>query len=120
MIAEHKEHKDAEPLKISGETVKDVLEYCGVSDERVQSFEDKYNTAFGEGAKLSPKNIINDKQFEVKMPDITIKVKPEQSHLIQTKIIDGVKYIMIRVEDNVEVNGVNINIKQDDKGGKEE
>ena len=54
------------------------------------------------------------------MPDITIKVKPEQSHLIQTKIIDGVKYIMIRVEDNVEVNGVNINIKQDDKGGKEE
>ncbi|MGN1481323.1 DUF4317 domain-containing protein [Porcipelethomonas sp.] len=110
MIAEHKANKDEQPLSISRETVKDVLEYCGVSQEHVKSFEEKYNSSFGEDTQLSPKNIVDSKQFEVKMPDITIKVNPEQSHLVQTRIIDGVKYIMIRADENVEVNGVNINI----------
>ena len=45
-------------------------------------------------------------------PDVTIKVNPERSDLISTQIIDGVKYILIRTEnDNVELNGVNIHIK---------
>lgn len=46
------------------------------------------------------------------MPDITIKVNPERPDLIKTQIIDGQKYIMIKADENVEVNGVNINITQ--------
>lgn len=50
-------------------------------------------------------------QFEVRTPDIIIKVSPERSDLIKTQIIDRQKmYIMIRAEDNVEVNGVPIKI----------
>ena len=43
-----------------------------------------------------------------------IKVAPDRSDLIETRIIDGVKYIMVCADEDVEVNGVNIHI-----GGKE-
>lgn len=54
--------------------------------------------------------MVDVKQFEVRTPDIVIKVSPERSDLIKTQIIDGKKYILIRAEDNVEVNGVPIKI----------
>ena len=53
--------------------------------------------------------------FEVKTPDVTITVKPECSDLIETRIIGGVKYILICADENVEVNGVSINIKESEK-----
>ena len=59
---------------------------------------------------MRPQNLVDVKQFEVRTPDIIIKVSPERSDLIKTQIIDGKKYIMIRAEDNVEVNGVPIKI----------
>ena len=42
------------------------------------------------------------------LPEVTIRVKPQARDLVQTKIIDGIKYILIRAEDSVEVNGVSI------------
>ena len=59
---------------------------------------------------MRPQNLVDVKQFEVRTPDIVIKVSPDRSDLIKTQIIDGKKYIMIRAEDNVEVNGVPIKI----------
>lgn len=110
MITEHKERKEEAPLVISKNTVKDVLSYCGVAEPHKDEFDKKFDNEFGENTELSPKNIIDVKKFEVCTPDITIKVNPERKDLVKTRIIDGVKYIMIRADDNVEVNGVNINI----------
>ena len=42
---------------------------------------------------------------------MSIKVNPERSDLIETRVIGGVKYILICADENVEVNGVNINIE---------
>ena len=50
----------------------------------------------------------NEKQFEVRTPDVTIKVSPERAGLIETRVIDGVSYILIRADDGVQVNGVDI------------
>ncbi len=110
MITEHKENKQEEPLVISKRNMTDVLEYCGVGEERINEFTEKYDNHFGADTQISPKNIIDIKKFEVSTTDITIKVNPERKDLVKTQIIDGVKYIMIRADENVEVNGVNINI----------
>ena len=67
---------------------------------------------FGFDAELHPKNIINNKQFLINTPDVSIKVNPERSDLIETRIIGGVKYILICADENVEVNGVNIHIAE--------
>lgn len=38
---------------------------------------------------------------------------PKFSYLVQTKVIDGRKYILIAADSGVEVNGVGINITED-------
>lgn len=110
IIEEHKTNKVREPLVISKNTVKDVLEECGVSESHMAAFEEKYDAEFGVDSEISPRNIIDNKQFEVCTPEVTIHVKPEHSGLVETRIIDGRKYILIRADDGVEVNGVSINI----------
>lgn len=110
MIEEHKANKEAEPLVLSKGAVKSVLASCGVSEEHVEAFEGQYDTAFGAETDIRPRNIVDGKQFEVRTPDVTIRVNPERSDLVETRVIDGKKYILIRAEEGVEVNGVNIHI----------
>ena len=106
----HKQSKAAEPLLVSKEQVTTALKSCGVSDAHVSKFSVNYDEAFGLDAQLHPKNIINNKKIEITTPDVSIKVNPERSDLIETRVIGGVKYILICADDNVEVNGVNIHI----------
>lgn len=106
----HKESKDAEALLVRKEEVKDVLTSCGVSDAHIAKFSVDYDDEFGFEAELFPKNIIDNKRFTVKTPDVTIQVAPDRMDLIETRVIGGVKYILINAEEDVEVNGVSIHI----------
>lgn len=107
MIEEHKLNKEEEPLVISKHTVKAVLKSCGVKEDHVTAFEERYDEAFGEDASLSPRNLV-DSKVEVRTPDVTIQVNPDRGDLIETRVINGAKYILIRADEGVEVNGVNI------------
>ena len=106
----HKEAKVPEPLMISKEEVKDVLASCGVTEPHIAKFSVEYDEAFGFEAQLHPKNIIDDRKFEIHTPDVSIKVAPDRSDLIETRVIGGVKYILINADEDVEVNGVSIHI----------
>ncbi len=106
----HKESKIPEALLVSKEDVKEVLNTCGVSEEHMAKFSVDYDETFGFEAALHPKNIIDNKRVEIKTPDVSIKVAPDRTDLIETRVIGGVKYILINAEENVEVNGVNIHI----------
>lgn len=113
MIKEHKENKAEEPLTLSREEIKAVLENSGVSNEKVTSFGEKFDEEFGSDMTLSPKTLIDKAQFEVKTPDVKIQVNPERTDLLETRIIDGSRYILIRAGDGVEVNGVPIRITEE-------
>lgn len=108
----HKEAKVPEPLMIAKADVKEALASCGVSEEHLAKFSVDYDEAFGFEADLHPKNIIDNKHFEIKTPDVSIKVDPARADLIETRVIGGVKYIMICADENVEVNGVSIHIDE--------
>lgn len=110
MIEAHKVNKDPEPLLISRQEVAKVLELSGVSEEHLISFEEKYDEAFGPGLTVSPKNLVNTRQFELRTPDVVIKVNPERSDLIETRTINGCKYILISADAGVEVNGVQVQV----------
>lgn len=114
MIEEHKVNKETEPLVISKGTVKSMLTACGVAGEQVQAFDEQYTEGFGD-ASLSPKNLVETRKFEVTTPDVTIRVNPERSDLIETRVIDGARYILIRADEGVEVNGVSIRIAEDEE-----
>ena len=111
-IEMHMESKVADPLLISKEQVKTSLKSCGISEAHVAKFSVDYDEAFGFEAELHPKNIIDKNKFEIKTPDVSIKVNPERSDLIETRIIGGVKYIMICADEDVEVNGVSIHFDE--------
>ena len=111
----HKEAKVPEPLMIAKADVKEALASCGVSEEHLAKFSVDYDETFGFEADLHPKNIIDSKRFEIKTPDVSIKVDPTRSDLIETRVIGGVKYIMICADENVEVNGVSIHIDEEQK-----
>lgn len=112
MIDTHKENREEEPLVISKTTVKDILTSCGVTEEHVTKFDKKYDEAFGENAELAPQNIIDRNNFQLRTPDVIVKVDPAKSDVVETRVIDGTKYILIRADNDVEVNGVNIKIKK--------
>ena len=83
---------------------------CGVAGERVEAFDGQYDEAFGADFGLSPRNLVDPKQLEVRTPDVTIHVNPERSDLVETRMIEGTRYILIRANEGVEVNGVSIQI----------
>ncbi len=110
MVQEHKITKQEEPLRLSKTTFKNVLKNCGIADSKVENFESTFDERFGKNAEFAPQSIIDIKKFEVATPYVSIKVDPERSDLISTQIINGSRYILIRANDGVEVNGVNIDI----------
>ena len=110
----HKESRVPDPLLLGKEEVKEVLSSCGVSEPCIAKFSVDYDSAFGFEADLHPKNIIDNRKFEIKTPDVSIKVAPDKTDLIETRVIGGVKYLLICAEENVEVNGVSIHIGEKD------
>jgi hypothetical protein len=109
----HKESRVAEPLLVDKQQVKAALQECGVSEEHMAKFSVEFDEVFGHEALLHPRNIIDNKKFEIHTPDVSIKVDPSRADLIETRIIGGVKYILICADEDVEVNGVSIHIGED-------
>ena len=109
-IEMHKESKIPDPLLIAKDDVKQALAACGVPEKNIAKFSVSYDETFGADAQLHPKNIIDHKKFEIVTPDVSIKVSPDRSDLIQTRTIGGIKYLLICADENVEVNGVPIHI----------
>jgi hypothetical protein len=57
-----------------------------------------------------PTNISAGKQVVISTPEATIKVKAEFADIVETRIIDGTKYILVRADGPVAVNGIEIEI----------
>lgn len=111
LIQEHKESRDKEPLYLSKPELNQVLKASGVSEEKIKAFDQGFDETFGELADLSPKNLVDTNKFHLNTPDVKIQVAPEKPELVETRILGGVKYILIRAEEGVEVNGVSVEIQ---------
>ena len=122
------EQKDSpEPLTLSRNSLKNLLETSGVSEEKMQTFDANFDRAaaasvnqrpVAEGSEetlpapapgkvqLYANNIASTKSFEVKTPEVVIKVNPDRADLVETREIDGRKCIVIEITDEVSVNGI--------------
>ena len=118
MIEEHKEEQ--EPLQLDKTDVRKVFEKSGVSSEKMECFDQNYEETAGEKTSLLATNITETKKFQIETPDIVIKVNPERADLIETRVIDGRQCLVIAVDDNIEVNGVNVRTLKRKKSTEEE
>lgn len=119
MIEAHSQDKSAEPLEVSCREVTGMLESCGVPDDKLTAFEERFDAEFGQGMALRAENLAEPRRFQVRTPDVVVQVNPARSDLIETRVIDGFKYILIRADEGVEVNGVNIAIAAREAGENE-
>ena len=103
--------RSAHRIEVEGDEASFVLEGCGIDADKIERFEERYDSEFGVAGQVPVANLVN-RTFEVRTPDVVIKVAPDKSELIETRIIDGMKYILIRADEGVEVNGVNISIEE--------
>ena len=51
---------------------------------------------------------MNTRTFEVKTPDVVIKVSPDRTDLIETRSIGGQQCLVIRLDGGVIVNGITV------------
>ena len=51
-------------------------------------------------------NILAGKQFEVKTPEVTVKIDSANTGLVETRVIDGKKCIVIEITEGLTVNGI--------------
>ncbi len=107
---EFKRDKNSDNLLFSSEDVQDALKSSGVSDEKAESFAKQYDANLGEGTVLCGANVAPTRQFTVKTPSVSIRVLPDRADLVETRVIDGHSYIMIRADEDVTVNGVNVRL----------
>ena len=106
ILEEHKLKEIAEPLTLDKTEVKSIFAESGVEEEKLVEFEQNYEKMTGENATLMAANVVNTRVFEVKTPDVVVKVNPERVDLVQTKLVDGRKCLVIEITDQVEVNGI--------------
>lgn len=110
MIEEKKEEPD--PLVLDKTDIKNLLAESGVQPEKLEDFEKHYETSAPETVPFMASNIANTRKFEVKTPDVIVQVNPARSDLVDTRIIDGRRCIVIEINDAVEVNGISVRFHQ--------
>lgn len=104
MMEEHKD--EPEPLVLDKFQVKSLLEQSGIEEEQLQDFDKTFDETAGERAAIYASNIVNTRAFEVKTPDVIVKVNPDRTDLIETREIDGRPCLVIAIDGGVEVNGI--------------
>lgn len=107
-IDEHKESKETEPLGVSANDIVRILTDYGVNEEDKALFLQNYSEQFDAGTVLSPENMIDSSRFELKVGSATVRIDPECSYLIETRVIDGKPYVMIPVDGETEINGFKV------------
>lgn len=107
---DHKNREIIEPLTLDKKEIKTIFEKAGVDNDKLEMFDKIYDASAGENTQLYATNLHTGRTFEVKSPDIVIKVNPERTDLIRTQMIDGRKCIVIEVNDAVEINGVEVTV----------
>lgn len=98
-----------EPVALDKTEVKNLLEKSGVKEERLENFEEHFEMAAGENATLLASNIAETRKFEVKTPDVIVKINPDKTELVETRMIDGKQCLVIQIDERLEVNGISVN-----------
>ena len=106
MVEENKENP--EPLALDKTDMSKLLQKSGVEQEKIETFEERFDESIGEKEVLMADNISSTRTFEVRTPDVTVRVNPERTDLVETRVIDGVPCLVIELNDLVEVNGIQV------------
>lgn len=99
---------DPDPDSLSLPDVRVILSRAGVMEDDMEGLEEIYEENIGKDGTILASNVRAKTKFEVHTPDVTITVSPDRTDLVETRIIDGRKCIVIPITDEVLVNGIHV------------
>lgn len=108
-IIEEKKQESPAPVMLDKTEMKDLLEKSGVKEEKLENFEEHFEMAAGEHGKLVASNVSSGKKFEVKTPDVVIKINSDKTDIVSTQVIDGRQCLVIQIDERLEVNVISVN-----------
>ena len=108
-IIEEKKQESPAPVMLDKTEMKDLLEKSGVKEEKLENFEEHFEMAAGEHGKLVASNVSSGKKFEVKTPDVVIKINSDKTDIVSTQVIDGRECLVSQIDERLEVNGISVN-----------
>ena len=137
IVQEKKEEEESPVLK--KDDVRVILTECGVDEERMKDFDQRFDAVFTlperpeeaeeagerdtalsrypeeipiEDRIFVASNLVPGRSLEVKNADFTIRINTDRTELLETRVIDGKKCLVIELEDGVMVNGIPVGVGQ--------
>ena len=96
----------AEPVTIDKNGMREVMRDAGMKEEHLAVFDAHFDEEAGEDAVFKVGNLREKKNMTMKTDDLKIMVKPESADLVEVRVIDGRKYIVIPMNSDMEINGI--------------
>ena len=135
LVKEKQDEGEGGNVVLEKEAVRAVFEKSGVDEKRLDEFEKKFDEQFNMEAisrkqsrqsiqdeeaateevlvpklqveqKIFAENVVPTRTFEVKTADMQLKVNTKHMDIIQTRVIDGKKCLVIELSEDVTVNGI--------------
>ena len=106
----------AEPLTIDKKGMKEVMRKAGLKEEHLPVFEEYYDREAGGDATFKVDSLREKKNMTMKSDDVKIMVKPDSADLVEIRVIDGRKCIVIPMNSDMEINGIMKRIVDEIKG----
>lgn len=109
LVAQAAEKKKGEGLQIGRKEIASLLDSCNVDAAEQKAFDEGYLEQFG-AVGLDASLIADQKRFEIETENVTVSVAPDRSDLVEVKRVDGRRMIMICVEGDITVNGIEVDV----------
>ncbi|MBO7157578.1 MAG: DUF4317 family protein, partial [Clostridia bacterium] len=111
-VEAQKEQKDEPFVAVTKSDLKNTLADLGVSEEKVESFEKRFDESFGEHTEICPRNLLSGSSLELCTDDVKVRVDAAHSDLVETRLLEGKPCIIIHAEGNLTVNGISVKIRK--------
>lgn len=103
------ENKDEpEPVMLDADEVRKIFEKSEIPDEKLELLAKGTTECISKEAPFVATNIAPARKLDIKMPDVEIKVSPDRTDLIESRVIDGRQCLVIKVTDRILVNGLSV------------
>lgn len=111
-LQEVREQKKDSPemVTVSCDEMEQIFGYCGVPDEKLSDFKENWEMYFS-NEPVALDNIHNSKTVKIVTPDATICIQPDKIALIELKEINGVPSLVIPVNGELKINGMEVELK---------
>ena len=84
-----------------------IFKNSGIDEKNLEKFDEFYEDEIGD-YQLKAVNLVEANKMNIKSPDIVINVKNDSLDRVKSQTIDGHKCIVIEIDENIEINGLNV------------